>query len=51
MWTLKYEISSPNLYKLLLKNDLKSDTAIDLKKLYNYVKTCLNSAKNYVKIY
>ena len=31
MWTLKHEISSPKFYELLIKKELKGDTAQDLK--------------------
>ena len=30
MWTLKHEIRSPKLYDLLIKTELKGDTALDL---------------------
>ena len=42
MWTLKHEISSPKLYELLIKNELKGDTALDLKNFYNHINMCLN---------
>ena len=34
MWTLKYDIRSPKLYELLLKIELKGDTALDLNNFY-----------------
>ena len=43
MWTLKHEISSPKFYELLIKTELKGDTALDLKKFYNHIKMCLNA--------
>ena len=43
MWTLKHEISSPRFYELLIKIELKGDTAIDLKNFYNHVKMSLNA--------
>ena len=43
MWTLKDEISSPKFYELLIKTELKGDTAMDLKNFYNHIKSCLNA--------
>ena len=43
MWTLKHEIRSPKFYELLIKKELKGDTALDLKNLFNYIKMCLNA--------
>ena len=43
MWTLKHEISSPRFYELLIKIELKGDTALDLKNFYNHVKMSLNA--------
>ena len=43
MWTLKHEISSPKLYDLLMKIELKGDTALDLNNLYNHIKMFLNT--------
>ena len=42
MWNLKHEISSPKYYELLIKTELKGDTALDLKKLFNHVNMCIN---------
>ena len=43
MWTLKHEISSPRFYELLIKIELKGDTALDLNNYYNHVKMSLNA--------
>ena len=43
MWNLKHEISSPKLYELLIKTELKGDTALDLKNIYNHINIYLNS--------
>ena len=43
MWTLKHEIKSPKLYKLLIKTDLKGDTALELKNFYKYINMCINA--------
>ena len=43
MWTLKHEIRSPKFYELLTKTELKGDTAMDLRNLYNHIKMCLNT--------
>ena len=43
MWTLKHEISSTRFYELLIKIELKEDTALDLKNFYNHVKMSLNA--------
>ena len=43
MWTLKYEISSTRFYELLIKTELKGDTALDLKNFYNHIKMSLNA--------
>ena len=38
----KHEISSPELYELLIKTELKGDTYLDLKNFYNHIKMCLH---------
>ena len=43
MWTLKHEISSPKLYELLIKTELKGDIALDLKNFFNQIKMSLNA--------
>ena len=43
VWTLKHEISSPRFYELLIKTDLKGDTAMDLKNFFNHVMMSLNA--------
>ena len=43
MWTLKHEISSPKFYEILIKTELKVDTALDLKNFYKHIKMCLNA--------
>ena len=43
MWTLKHEISSPKFYEILIKTELKGDTALDFKNFYNHIKMCLNA--------
>ena len=43
MWTLKHEISSPKFYELLIKKELKGDTAMDLKNFFNHIKMYLNA--------
>ena len=43
MLTLKHDISSPEFYELLIKTELKDDTALDLKNFYNHIKICLNA--------
>ena len=42
IWTLKHEISSPRFYELLIKIELRGDTAMDLKNFYNHINMCLN---------
>ena len=42
MWNLKYDISSPKFYEIIINTYLKGDTAIDLKNLYNHINVCLN---------
>ena len=42
MWTLKHEISSPVFYELLIKTELKVDTALELNNFYNHINMCLN---------
>ena len=46
MWTLKYEISSPKFYELLIKIELKGYTALDLKNFYKPI----NMSRNEVTI-
>ena len=43
MCTLKHEISSPKFYELLIKTELKVDTAMDLNNFFNHIKMCLNA--------
>ena len=43
MWTLKHEISSPKFYEILIKTELKGDTALVLKNFYNHIKMCINA--------
>ena len=42
MWTLKHDITSPELYKLLIKIELIGDTDMDLKNFYNHINMCIN---------
>ena len=42
MWTLKYEISSPKFYELLIMIEVKGGTDMDLNKFYKYINMCLN---------
>ena len=43
MWNLKHDIISPKFYELLIKKELKWDTALDIKNFYNYTNMCLNA--------
>ena len=43
MWTLKHEISSPKLYEIFIKTEIKLDTDLDIRNFYNYIKMCLNA--------
>ena len=43
MWTLKHEIRSPKFYELLIKTELKKDTALNLNNFYNHIKMCVNA--------
>ena len=43
MWILKQEIISPKLYKLLVKEELKVDTALELNNVYNRINICPNA--------
>ena len=43
MWTLKHEINSPKFCELLIKTELKGDTALDLKNFFNHINMCLNA--------
>ena len=43
MWTLKHEIITPKLYGMLIKTELKGDTALDLKNFSNHIKMSLNA--------
>ena len=42
IWNLKHDISSPKLYELLIKTEIKGDTAMELNNFYNHTKMCLN---------
>ena len=43
MWNLKHETISPKFYELLINIELKGDTAMDIKNIYNYKNMCLNA--------
>ena len=43
MWNLKHEIRSQNFYELLIKTELKGNTALDLKNFYNHIKMYINA--------
>ena len=43
MWTLKHEIISTEFYELLIKTELKGDTALDPNNFYKHIKMCLNA--------
>ena len=43
MWTLKNNIIPPKLYELLIKTELKGDTALETKEFYNHILMCLNA--------
>ena len=43
MWTLKHEISSPKFYEIIIKTELKGDTALDLKNFYKHITMFLNA--------
>ena len=43
MWTLKHEIRSPKFYELLIKTELKGDTALDVKNLWTYKRNYLST--------
>ena len=43
MWNLKHDDSSPKLYEILIKTELKYDTAMDIKNFYNNINMCLNA--------
>ena len=43
MWNIKDNISSPKFYEILVKTELKGDTAMDFKNFYNHIKMCLNA--------
>ena len=41
IWTFKHDIGSPKFYELLIKAQLKGNTALYPKNLYNHTKMCL----------
>ena len=43
MWTLKNDISSPKLYELLIKTELKGYIALDIKNLYKHINISINA--------
>ena len=43
MWNIEHEISSPTLYELLIKTELKGDTALNPNNFYNHINMCLNA--------
>ena len=51
MLMLKHDIISTNLYKLLLKSELKEATDIDMNNFYNSIKMSLNTVANLREIW
>ena len=47
MWAFKHEISSPELNELFINTELKVNTAMDLNKFYNQIKTCINAVTRF----
>ena len=43
IWNIKHDISSPKFYELLIKTELKEDTAMDIKNFYNHINMFLNA--------
>ena len=43
MWTIKHEINSSKFYELFINTELKGDTSMDLKNLYNLIKKYLSA--------
>ena len=43
MWDIKHEIRSHKFYELLIKIELKGNTAMNLKNLYNHIKMGINA--------
>ena len=43
MWTLKHEISSPKLYEIPIKIELKGNISMDLKTLYKHINVSFNA--------
>ena len=43
MWDIKHEIRSPKLYEIIIKIELKGNTAMNLKNLYNHIKMGINA--------
>ena len=43
MWTLKHDISSPKFYGIIIKLELKGNTALDINNFYKQIKMCLNT--------
>ena len=43
MWNIKHEIRSPKFYKLLAYKELKINTILELKNLYNHINVCHNA--------
>ena len=49
MWTLKHEIISPKFYDILVKTEIKGDTALDLKNFVNHINMCLNAVTRLIE--
>ena len=49
MWTLKHDISSPKLYELLIKTELKGETALDINNFFNHIKMCLHAVTRLIE--
>ena len=45
IWTLKHDISAPKLYELLINNNMKEKTVLDINNFYNHIKMCLNAVE------
>ena len=49
MWTLKHDIISPRFYELLIKTELKGNTALDLKNFFNHINMSLNAVTRIIE--
>ena len=51
MCTIKHEIRSSKFSEILIKTELKAETALDLNNFYNLINICLNAVTRLIEYF